>query len=203
MGMVAVLVVIAILLLLGMVLMPAVEGCGRKSSPRIHCVSNLKNVGLSFRIFATDNGDRFPPALMLSNGVDLAARDIVSVYRALSNELSTPRLLFCGSDKKRKPAADFVDFTSEDVSYFVSLTADETLPGTFLAGDRNLSVDGKGLPPGLIKVTTNLALGWTEEMHNHQGNVVMGDGSVQQMSNSRFRTSIKDQDVQTNYFLIP
>jgi Tfp pilus assembly protein PilE len=60
------------------------------NSTRIKCVSNLKNVGLAFRIFATDNNDLFPPALMMSNGVEMAKIDALSVFRTLSNELSTP-----------------------------------------------------------------------------------------------------------------
>jgi prepilin-type processing-associated H-X9-DG protein len=40
-------------------------------------------------------------------------------------------------------------------------------------------------------------------MHNGQGNIVMGDGSVQQMSSSRLRSEFPRQDSATNYLVIP
>lgn len=201
-GMVEVLAIVAVVIVLGIVFMPTVAGCGGKS-PRIRCVSNLKNVGLAFRIFATDNNDKFPGAIMISNGMDVAAIDILSVYKSISNELSTPRLLHCTTDTKRTVAKDFSDFTSDDISYFASLSADETMPQVFLAGDRNLEVDGKAVKRGVLALTTNLAVGWTKEMHNRQGNVVMGDGSVQQMSSSRLLQSTRDQGLTTNYLAVP
>ena len=40
-------------------------------------------------------------------------------------------------------------------------------------------------------------------MHIEQGNIAMGDGSVQQMSTSRLKSSIRDQELATNYLAIP
>ena len=42
---------------------------------RFKCASNLKNIGLAFRIFATDNGDRFPQQLSFRKG---EARNILT-----------------------------------------------------------------------------------------------------------------------------
>lgn len=204
-GLVELLAIVAVVIILGVVFLPVVAGCGghHGKAPRIKCVNNLKNVGLAFRIFATDNNDLFPPGLMVSNGVDLTSIDIVSVYKSLSNELSTPKLLHCSADKQRKPAENFTDFTSEDISYFVSLSADETQPQIFLAGDRNLQINGTPVKPGLLVLTTNAALGWTKEIHNEQGNVAMADGSVQQMSSSRLKAAVPDQRIGTNYIVVP
>jgi prepilin-type processing-associated H-X9-DG protein len=206
-GMVEVLAILAVAILLFFLFMPALYSCGGyRKAPRIQCVNNLKNIGLAFRIFATDNNDQFPPALMVSNGLELTSIDILSVYLSLTNELSTPRILHCPADIQRKRADNFSDFTSDEISYFVNLSADETRPYTFLAGDRNLELNGKPIPPGLLILATNSTiktLGFTKDMHNGQGNIVMGDGSVQQMSSSRLRSEFPRQDSATNYLVIP
>ncbi|MGZ8901698.1 MAG: type II secretion system protein, partial [Limisphaerales bacterium] len=82
-------------------------------------------------------------------------------------------------------------------------SAKVTLPTAFLAGDRNLMTNGLPVSQGLLTVATNLALGWTKEMHNEQGYIAMADGSVQQMSSSRLKGAIRDQDIETNDLLIP
>ena len=204
-GMVELLAIVAVVIILGVVFLPVVAGCGgsNRKAPRIKCVSNLKNIGLAFRIFATDNNDLFPSGLMVSNGMEITSIDLLSVYKSISNELSTPKLLHCAADIRRKPAVNFTDFTSEDISYFVNLSADEKRPQTFLAGDRNIQTNGVAVKSGLLVLTTNLPLAWTKEMHNEQGNVLMGDGSVQQMSSSRLKAAVSDQEVGTNYIVIP
>src|SRR5687768_10818744 len=92
---------------------------------RVVCVSNLKNVGLAFRIYATDNNELFPARLMASNGMDLTSIDLLEVYRSLSNELSTPKLLHCPDDKKREAddwyQVNFDTITPKNISYFTSL----------------------------------------------------------------------------------
>jgi hypothetical protein len=199
-----VLAILAVVILLVVVFVPSVVGCGgHQKAPSIRCVNNLKNVGLAFRIFATDNHDQFPHTLMASNGVNLAAMDILTVYKNLSNELSTPRLLHCPADTRRTAADNFTDFTRDDLSYFVNLSSDETRPGTFLGGDRNLELNGKPVPPGLLTLSSNMPLGFTEEMHNQQGHILMSDGSVQQMSSRRLPAAIGDQELGTNYLVIP
>jgi len=171
---------------------------------RIICVSNLKNVGLAFRIFATDHNDKFPGAILARNVTDLASIRIESVLTMLSNELSTPKLLHCPADKQRKEPPSFQDFVAEDTSYFTSLSSDETRPQSFLAGDRNILVHGE-LASRLVPLTTNTVLSWSKDMHVEQGNIAMGDGSVQQMSSSRLRHSLRDalHGTTTDHFIFP
>jgi prepilin-type processing-associated H-X9-DG protein len=172
------LVLLVVLVLLALVVLPALLNPIVVSS-KIKCVNNLKNVGLSFRIFATDNEDRFPQEIMLSNGVARANIDAVRVFLTLSNELSTPKILLCPNDAKRRQAKAFTNMSGENVSYFASLTATEQLPQAFLAGDRNLLSNGVSVPPGLFPLSTNVQAGWSQEIHEGRGNICMGDGSVQ------------------------
>ena len=174
----------------------------RGKAGRIKCVNNLKNVGLAFRIFATDNGDRFPGSLVMSNALDLASINVEWVYGLISNELSTPKILSCPVDRDRQATESFATFSATNVSYFVSLSARESDPHAFLAGDRNMQVNGK-LASRLLPLTSNDVVAWTGDIHADQGNIAMGDGSVQQMTSTQLKGSVRGLGGNTNYLVFP
>ena len=126
---------------------------------KIKCTSNLKNVGLGFRIFATDNGDLYPMSVPDAQGGSASAADlragVTLVYRhflSFSNELQTPKIVLCPSDglgrvegvnwstnRTRGANAAQCFAGNSSVSYFVGFEADETLPQSLLSGDRNIT----------------------------------------------------------------
>src|ERR671919_743704 len=81
------LVVIAIIAILAGLLLPALAKAKARAQ-RIQCVSNLKQVGLGFRMFANDHNEHFPwQETMVNGGVkDGPNFCAYCCYRAASNE---------------------------------------------------------------------------------------------------------------------
>jgi prepilin-type processing-associated H-X9-DG protein len=177
----------------------------RINSPRIHCVNNLKQVGLAFRMWSDDNSDMYPMQVLTNQTGAFLFADATNGFRyfeALSNELSTPKILVCPSDK-RVPATNFTtDFNGAHVSYFIGLEADVTLAGAFLGGDRNIT-NGRAPINGILELQTNQNIGWTSELHNGFGNVLLGDGSVQQVNSPGVKQLLASTGLATNRLLLP
>lgn len=149
---------ITIIAILAGMLLSALAKAKAKAQ-KIKCTSNLKNVGLGFRIFATDNGDLYPMSVPDAQGGSASAADlragVTLVYRhflSLSNELQTPKIALCPSDglgrveavnwsTNRTRGANAAQYFAgnSSVSYFVGFEADETLPQSLLSGDRNIT----------------------------------------------------------------
>src|SRR5437016_8242728 len=119
---VEVLVVIGVVGMLFAVFMPALLDRPVKAS-RIVCINHLKQIGLSFRIFANDHHEKFPMEIPVRDG---GTKEIVEFGLVLphllviSNELTVPKLLICPSDR-RTAASDFGELREGHISYFVGL----------------------------------------------------------------------------------
>lgn len=153
-------------------------------STEIQCVNNLKQIGLAFRIWEGDNGDKMPmqvPAKM-GGAKEPAAKGIVyPIFQVMSNELSTPKVLLCPADADHFVAKNFTaGFDNGNVSYFVGVDATDAQPQMLLSGDDNFAVGGVPVKSGLLKITVAAPVTWTAARHVNQGNLGFADGSVWQ-----------------------
>jgi len=120
----------------------------QNEAERIYCVNNLKQLGLAMRIWEGDNGNKYSTSLV-----------------AMSNELSTVKVLLCPSDKARKDYStlSFGQFQDNMTSYqYVAQPDDERFPECITA--------------------------YCPIHHNY----LLGDGSVQTVDPAKVREMKKD-----------
>ena len=196
---------IAVVGIVVVVLLPGLMPRRRHHDPIIRCVNNLKQVGLSFRLWAGDNGEKYPMRVPVAKGGTL---ELVNEGKAaphfvvLSNELGTPKLLACQVDANREAATNFASLQDANVSYFINLSATEENPQMWLAGDRNMVI-GKATVQGLVDVKPDTQADWSEAMHNRRGAMAFADGSVQQLTSRKLLDSLRAQTNITSRLVFP
>lgn len=204
----------------------------RRRGHPVRCVSNQKQIGLAFRIWANEHDDKYPftfdksrePITGTSLYQNTTNAEPWMHFQLLSNEIQNARIVLCPEDRDRiaNGAEDFLNSPTSlsgtnkrdaAVSYFVGLGAGDLMPQSIMSGDRNLSfAPGRPLyssKGGARRI--NQRSSWSGAgsnlFHTNMGNITMADGSVLQVSIEKLQEALKkaerDYGTNANTFLFP
>jgi prepilin-type N-terminal cleavage/methylation domain-containing protein/prepilin-type processing-associated H-X9-DG protein len=229
------LVVIAIIAVLAVVQLPALANTKAKVQ-RVNCSGNLKRVGIAFRTWSDNKNGRMPMQVPANQGGAQSAvgfratganfnanmpsfgpLGVFGMFCVMSNELTTPRILFCPSDARATYIQGTIFGNSSgsaqgyysdfQASYAIGVDANDAAPNMILTADANLgdgatppignnvygetsSAKGKFITLGTNTTWVPISPGWANSTHALQGNVGFVDGSVQNLTTTQFRSAL-------------
>lgn len=204
------LVILAILLLAVLVFLPMFARS--HTGQRISCTNNLKQIGIAFMTWALDSTN-LPMRVSITNGgtMELNNGPVSPHFLVMSNELSTPLVLICPDDSKRvaqiknrRAALGWGALINGlSLSYFVNVDADQNKPQAVLAGDDHLLVNSQAVTAGVRILLSTDKLRWSKSRHDGGGNLLLLDGSVQQVNSSALTSVLQPTLVTSNRLVFP
>jgi prepilin-type N-terminal cleavage/methylation domain-containing protein/prepilin-type processing-associated H-X9-DG protein len=163
------LLVIAIIAILAALLLPTLEQA-RGRARQTQCLSQLKQIGAALQMFAHEHDNLFPWQVSTNAGGASDTGEFSRIFQVLSNELVTPALIHCPSDRVRMAADSFAVLGNTNISYALICSLYR-----FEDADRPLFANRN------VQLSPTLEISWGPGLHEYQGNVLFVDGHVEKM----------------------
>src|SRR5215467_13581637 len=129
------LVFVAIIAIHASLLLPVLARAKMKAK-EITCVNNLKQMGLGIRLWAGDQGDKYPWNVDQSKGGSKDSPDWTDNFRVCANEIRTPQILVCPFDLTTKVGTNWATLRGDlNVSYFVGQSTTDARTQDIISGD--------------------------------------------------------------------
>ncbi|MDB6027226.1 MAG: hypothetical protein JWM68_3449 [Verrucomicrobiales bacterium] len=167
----------------------------RRQARRLECVSNLKQMGTAFRMWGNDSGSGTPMSIVPFTN------DVSFYSKAFADQMSSSKILACPDDT-RTASATFSKLQNQNISYFLGMDAEDTMPGTILWGDRSITL-APTPQTNLWELGTNKSVGWSQLLHNGDGNIGFADGSVKLLDEKTLQLALEATGDTTNRILLP
>ncbi len=187
----------AIIGILAVLLLPGVQQ-GYARAKRAACANNLINIGVAAAAWAHDHNDLFPMQVPVGQGGTREFAEATALnpdvsfnfrhFQALSNELATPWLLRCPAEKFRARAENFGSLSNQNISYWLNTAAAPGRQDSPLAGDRNVRTSGRTAWT-FLQIGAGDAVEFSAELHGHRGNILFGDGHVDNLDSRALRAA--------------
>jgi hypothetical protein len=201
-----VLVVVACLVLLATLLLPMIAAW-KQGNQRTFCVSNLRQVILGFRIWEGDIGPLYPMAVSVTNGGAMELMETGNLIKCLqcaSNEMTTTKIFVCPEDPDCTFITNWNDLNRSHVSYFIDADAsNEANPAMVLDGDDNLTINGKPVTSGLLRLSSNAPVFWFGKRHEGCGDIGFADGHADVEPPNGLEVAFQRTGLATNRIVIP
>jgi prepilin-type N-terminal cleavage/methylation domain-containing protein len=208
------LVVIAIIAILAAMLLPALARA-KASARRVNCVSNLKQTTLAFKLWAQDNGGKYPWMVKEADGgTQDSLNQPYQQFIFLFGYLDSPKVLSCPTDRSTNAQSTWTGFITNNgsgLSYFAGLCASESAPRTLLSGDRNLdtlAIYTECANAGMmVTKSIQVASRWSSELHKNSGCIAFSDGSAAPLTSLLLQKQVANPatgaNCTSNHVLVP
>jgi type II secretory pathway pseudopilin PulG len=204
------LVVIVIIVFFAGMLLPSFTGGPRRSNGS-YCLNNQRQIGLVLLLFNSDHEGKYPWQLSVTNGGSMESISGGHVFphiRSFAGYLSSndARLYVCPADKERRLAASPTSMNDENISYFLNIDvfATSNTANFALTGDRQLQTNGHAVKPGLLGLSTELNLNWTQPAVHRSGGILgFVDGHVQFVKTNALDAMLQFAAASSNRLCVP